>query len=74
MIRLKLREVLQEKKISQSKLSRMADVSLNTIQAMYHNPYHDAVLSTLDRLAKALRVNVCDLYEVVPDDDPPVSS
>ena len=68
MIRLKLKEVLQEKNISQSKLSRMADVSLNTIQAIYHNPYHDAVLSTLDRLAKALRVSVCDLYEVVPDE------
>jgi DNA-binding Xre family transcriptional regulator len=71
MIRLKLKEVLQERKISQSKLSRMADVSLNTIQAMVHNPYHDAVLSTLDRLAKALGVNVSDLYEVVPDDNPP---
>ena len=73
MIRLKLKEVLQEKKISQSKLSRMADVSLNTIQAMYHNPYHDAVLSTLDRLAKALGVNVSDLYEVVSDDKPSIS-
>jgi DNA-binding Xre family transcriptional regulator len=73
MIRLKLKEVLQEKKISQSKLSRMADVSLNTIQAMYHNPYHDAVLSTLDRLARALSINVCDLYEVVPDEKPPMS-
>ncbi len=70
MIRLKLKEVLQEKKISQSKLSRLADVSLNTIQAMYHDPYHDAVLSTLDRLARALNVNVCDLYEVLPDDTP----
>jgi DNA-binding Xre family transcriptional regulator len=67
MIRLKLKEVLQERKISQSKLSRMADVSLNTVQAMYHNPHHDAVLSTLDRLAKALRINVNDLYEVLPD-------
>lgn len=73
MIRLKLKEVLQEKKISQSKLSRMADVSLNTIQAMYHNPYHDAVLSTLDRLARALSVNVCELYEVLPDEKPPMS-
>jgi len=67
MIRLKLKEVLQEKKISQSKLSRMADVSLNTVQAMYQNPFHDAVLSTLERLAKALQVDVCDLSEVVPD-------
>ena len=67
MIRLKLKEILQEKKISQSKLSRMADVSLNTVQAMYHNPFHDAVLSTLERLAKALHVDVGDLYEVMPD-------
>jgi DNA-binding Xre family transcriptional regulator len=67
MIRLKLKEVIQEKNLSQSKLSRMADVSLNTIQQMYHNAYHDATLSTLEKLAKALRVDVGDLYEVVPD-------
>ena len=69
MIRLKLKEVLHEKHISQSKLSRKADVSLNTIQAMVHNPYHDAVLSTLDKIAKALGVNVGDLYEVLPDEE-----
>lgn len=68
MIRLRLKEVLHEKKISQSKLSRIADVSMSTIQEMYHNPYHDAVLSTLDRIARALKVNVSDLYEVLPDE------
>lgn len=68
MIRLRLKEVLHEKKVSQSKLSRIADVSMSTIQEMYHNPYHDAVLSTLDRIAKALKVNVSDLYEVLPDE------
>ena len=68
MIRLKLKEILIEKKISQSKLSRMADVSLNTIQAIYHDPYRDVAISTLERLAKALNINVSDLYEVLPDD------
>jgi DNA-binding Xre family transcriptional regulator len=71
MIRLRLKEVLLEKKISQSKLSRLADVSLSTIQEMYHNPYHDPALSTLVRLSKALQVSICDLYEVLPDDDEP---
>jgi DNA-binding Xre family transcriptional regulator len=71
LIRLRLKEVLQAKKVSQSKLSRLADVSPSTIQEMYHNPYHDAVLSTLDRIAKALKVNVCDLYEVLPDEERP---
>ncbi len=69
MIRLKIKEVLQEKQVSQSKLSRLADVSLNTIQAMYHNPFHDPALSTLERIAKALHVNICDLYEVLPDEE-----
>lgn len=67
MIRLRLREVLQEKKISQSKLSRLADVSLSTIQEMYHDPTHDPVLSTLVRLSTALQINISDLYEVLPD-------
>ncbi|MBV9230502.1 MAG: helix-turn-helix transcriptional regulator, partial [Chloroflexi bacterium] len=64
----------REKKMSQSKLSRLADVSLNTIQTIYHDPYHDVLLSTLERLAKALSVNVSDLYEVLPDDKPPAAS
>jgi DNA-binding Xre family transcriptional regulator len=70
MIRLRLKEVLQEKKVSQSKLSRLADVSLNTIQVMYHNPYHDPALSTLHRIAIALQVEICELYEVLPDKEP----
>ena len=69
MIRLKIKEVLQEKNISQSKLSRLADVSLNTIQAMYHDPFHDPVLSTLHRIAKALDVEISDLYETLPDEE-----
>ena len=50
MVRLRLKEVLEEKNISQSKLSRMADVSLNTIQEMIHNPYHDVRINTLDKI------------------------
>ena len=69
MIRLKIKEVLLEKNVSQSKLSRLADVSLNTIQAMYHNPSHDPALSTLVRIANALKVDIHDLYEVLPDDN-----
>lgn len=67
MIRLRLKEVLGELQISQAKVSRMTDVSMNTIQAIVHNPYHDVALSTLERLAKGLGVDVNKLYEVVPD-------
>jgi len=47
----------------------VADVPLNTIQVLYHNPEQEAKLSTLYRLAKALGVKIEDLYEVIPDDE-----
>lgn len=68
MIRLRLREVLHEKGITQARLSRLADVSMNTIQTIYHNPYHDVALSTLERLARGLKVEISELYEVLPDE------
>jgi transcriptional regulator with XRE-family HTH domain len=69
LIRLRLKEVLQEKHMSQSKLSRLADVSISTIQDLYHNRQHDPGIGTLERIAKALQVEISDLYEVLPDDD-----
>jgi len=68
MIRLRLQEVLQAKGITQARLSRLTDVSMNTIQTIYHNPYHDVALSTLERLARGLKVEVSELYEVLPDE------
>jgi DNA-binding Xre family transcriptional regulator len=62
MIRLRLHEVLEEKHINQSKLSRMSDISLNTIQAMIRNPYTDVRINTLDKIARALQVEIQDLY------------
>lgn len=63
MIRLKIKEVAQAKPVSMSKLSRMSDVSYDTIQQIYHNPYKDVNLSTLEKLADALDVDVCALFE-----------
>jgi DNA-binding Xre family transcriptional regulator len=67
MIRIKLREILDERKLSQSKLSRISDVSLNTIQLLCRDPYRDPFLSTIERLAKALNLRMCDLYEIEDD-------
>ena len=63
MIRLKIKEAAQVRSISMSKLSRMSDVSYDTIQQIYHNPYKDVNMSTLEKLADALDVSVCDLFE-----------
>jgi DNA-binding Xre family transcriptional regulator len=60
-IRVKLREVAQERGISQSKLMRKADVDIRTIQRLYRDPYTNITLATLEKLAVALECDICDL-------------
>ncbi len=69
MIRLKVREIADARRINMAKLSRMADVNYNTIRAIYNNPNRDVAVTTLEKIAKALKVEVTDLYEIVPDDE-----
>ncbi len=68
MIRLKIKEVAEARKINMAKLSRMSDVSYNTIRSIWDDENRDIAISVLDRIAKALKVSVSELYEVVPDD------
>jgi transcriptional regulator with XRE-family HTH domain len=53
-----------------ARLQRLADINLKTIQAIWHNPQHDASLKTLDKIAKALGVPITELIEDVPEDLP----
>jgi DNA-binding Xre family transcriptional regulator len=68
MVRLRVKEVAQEKGISQGKLSRSSDVDIKTLQKIYRYPTSIVTTETLDKLAKALGVSVRDLIEDVPDD------
>ncbi len=68
-IRLKIREIAESKKINMSKLSRMSDVNYNTIRGIWDNPNRDVAVTTLEKIAKALSVNVSDLYEIIPDEE-----
>jgi DNA-binding Xre family transcriptional regulator len=65
MIRLRVRELAEERKISMTRLSRISDVNYKTIQAIFNDPYRDVAYSTLDKIAKALGVEVSDLVEDV---------
>ena len=69
MIKLKVREIVEARKITMAKLSRMADINYNTIRAIYDDPHRDVAVSTLEKIAKALKVEITDLYEMVPDDE-----
>jgi DNA-binding Xre family transcriptional regulator len=70
MIKLKVREIADARRINMAKLSRMADVNYNTIRAIYDNPNRDVAVTTLEKIAKALKVDVSNLYEIIPDDEP----
>ena len=67
MVRLKVKELLQQKNMSMGKLSRASDVSLNTIRRMCNDPGYSPTLHTLVEVAKALGVSISDLYEEVSD-------
>lgn len=70
MIRLKIQEVAKRKGIGQGKLARMADMDVKTIKRIFRDPYVEVSTFTLDKIARALGVDVRDLLESVPGDDP----
>ena len=71
LLRLRIKEIAQEKGVGMAKLSRVSDISYKTIQKVWRNPYHDASLSTLNRIAKVLNVPATELLEDVPEDQVP---
>jgi transcriptional regulator with XRE-family HTH domain len=68
MIRIRLKEVLQEKGLSMSMLSHKSQVSFSTISRIINDKKYSPTLNTLERIAKALNVDISDLYEQLPDD------
>jgi transcriptional regulator with XRE-family HTH domain len=68
MRRLRVKEVAQAKGFTMAKLQRAADINLKTIQAIWHDPRHNASLNTLDKIAAVLGVPVTELIEDVPED------
>jgi DNA-binding Xre family transcriptional regulator len=68
MIRLKVKEVAETKKMSMRKLVRESGIAYNTLRTIYRNPYRQVSTATLDRLAKALDVDASELLESVEDE------
>ncbi len=60
---MKIKEEAEKRNLSMAKLSRMADVSYNTMQALFRHPDHDVSLYILYRIARALELSICDLIE-----------
>lgn len=65
MFRMKVREEASRQGLSQGKLSRIADVDINTVRKIYRYPSTSITLDVLDRLAVALQVDISELLESV---------
>lgn len=70
MVRLRVKEIAEEQKVSIAKLARRADLDNRTVYRIVHDPYAEITTVTLGRLAKALGVSVKDLIEDAPDVPP----
>jgi DNA-binding Xre family transcriptional regulator len=68
MLRLKVKEVAQEKGFGQGRLARAADMAMNTVRNIYRDPYREVTTTTINKLAKALDVPVTDLIEDVSEE------
>lgn len=66
-LRLRVREIAQQKGMSMGKLERLADLSHPTIRDIFRNPYKEVTTTTLAKLATALGVPVSELFEEVLD-------
>ncbi|PIU74816.1 MAG: hypothetical protein COS76_04050 [Candidatus Portnoybacteria bacterium CG06_land_8_20_14_3_00_39_12] len=58
-----LKKIRQDKGISQDRLSKLADLSLNTVVTVESGVNPNPTIETLTRIAKALNVGVDDLIK-----------
>jgi transcriptional regulator with XRE-family HTH domain len=63
MAKLKVKEIAQQKGFTMGKLSRAADVDMNTLRRVYNDADYSPTLFTLEKLANALHVKIADLIE-----------
>jgi len=58
-----IRKIRQKKGISQDRLSKEADLELNTIVKIETGESPNPTVETLEKIAKALGVSVADLFK-----------
>lgn len=70
-VRLKVKEIAENKGYSQGFLGRKANVDVRTMRKVFRNPYASITLVVLGRLADALGVDASELIESIPDEPTP---
>lgn len=68
MIKVRLYQILHDKRMSQIQLSNKTGLSRNTISALSRGDTKMILLSTIDSLCNALDCKPCDLIEYTKDE------
>jgi DNA-binding Xre family transcriptional regulator len=63
-VKLRIREVAESKGIKRAALARKADITYETLHLLWNDPYRKITLDVAVKLARALDVQVADLYVV----------
>ncbi len=64
MVRLKVKEIAQQKGVSQRQLALRSGVDINRVRTIFRHPTKTVVTTeTLDKLARVLGVDVSELIE-----------
>lgn len=69
MLRLRIREVAEQRGLTPRTLARLAQIDPKTVLALWYNPYRDIKASTLNRCANALNMSLHDLVEEEPGEE-----
>jgi DNA-binding Xre family transcriptional regulator len=72
-IRYKVKEIAQQKGISQTRLGQLAFLDMERMRRIWRDGNSNSAnitMQILDRLAKALEVDASELIESAPDEEP----
>ncbi len=70
MIQINLRELRLKKGLSQADLARLSGVGNGSLCLFENNKIHALWSSNLDRICKVLECQPCDIFILIPDDQP----
>lgn len=68
-IRLLIKDMAESRGLSRAQLARRADITYETVFNIWRNAYTDVSISTLVKIARALRCNVNDLFTIENEEE-----
>ncbi len=69
MLKWHVKELIEARSMSMGKLSHKANLSYETVKEICRNPFHVGKVSTWNKLAKALEVDLSEVLREAPADD-----